>query len=73
MDARLVNIGTGEVLAASKTSSSVKQRNWVAFWFARLGKKTDKDAIVQTGIDVDIKQLANDIADKAPLRKAFVN
>lgn len=69
MDARLVNIETGEVLAASKAPSFVKQRNWVAFWFARLGKKTDKNAIIQTGIDQDIRQLANDIADKTPSRK----
>ncbi len=73
MDARLVNVETGEVLAASKASSSVKQRNWVLFWFARLGAKTDKGAIIQSGIDLDLKQLANGIADKTPLRKDFVN
>ncbi len=68
MDARLVNVETGEVLAASKASSFIKQRNWVAFWFARLGKKTNKDTIIQTGIDQDIKQIANDIAAKTPTR-----
>ena len=68
MDARLVNVETGEVLAASKAVTSIKQRNWVAFWFARLGKKTDKEAIIQTGIDQDISQLANEIASKTPTR-----
>ncbi len=65
-DARLVNVETGEILAASSASAYIKQRNWVAFWFARLGRKTDKEAIVQTGITMNCRKLANDIAYKAP-------
>ena len=68
LDARLVNVKTGEILAASKSSSYVKQRNWVAFWFARLGQKIDKSSILQTGIDLNCKQLANDIANRAPVK-----
>ncbi len=67
-DARLVNVETGEILASSKASTSIKQRNWVAFWFARLGRKTDKRSIIQTGIDEDCRILANDLAYKAPLK-----
>ncbi|HIJ58009.1 MAG TPA: hypothetical protein HPQ03_18075 [Deltaproteobacteria bacterium] len=66
LDARLVSVETGEVLAASKASSFVKQRNWVAFWFAKLGEDMDKNSIIQTGIDLNCKQLANDLADKTP-------
>jgi len=68
VDARLVNVETGEILASSKASTSIKQRNWVAFWFARLGRKTDKKSIIQTGIDEDCKILANDLAYKAPMK-----
>ena len=70
LDARLVNVKTGEILAASKSSSYVKQRNWVAFWFARIGQKTNKSSILQTGIDLNCKQLANDIANRAPVKSS---
>jgi len=66
LDIRLVSVETGEVLAASKASSFVKQRNWIAFWFAKLGEDMDKNSIIQTGIDLNCRQLANDLANKAP-------
>ncbi|MCJ7616023.1 MAG: hypothetical protein MUO43_05750 [Desulfobacterales bacterium] len=55
-------------MAASKSSSYVKQRNWVTFWFARLWQKIDKSSILQTGIDLNCKQLVNDIANRAPVK-----
>jgi len=61
LDARLVDTVTGEILATSKSNVFVKQRNWVAFWFARLGNKIDKNSVVQTGIELSIKQLVNEL------------
>lgn len=64
LDARIVNVETGEVVASDKTSSYVKQRKWVAFGFAKLGKTIEKNSIIQTGIDLSCRQLALDLASQ---------
>jgi curli biogenesis system outer membrane secretion channel CsgG len=62
LDARLVDVGTGSLLASSKSSASISQRQWIAFWFARLGKFAEKDSIVTDCIERACKQLANNLA-----------
>ena len=62
LDARIVNVETGEIIATSKASSYVNQRKWVAFGFAKLGKTMEKSSIIQTGIDLSCRQLAIDLA-----------
>jgi len=62
LDARLVNVETGEIVAASKANAYVKQRNWTAFWFAKIGKISGKNSIVQEGTDLACRQLANDLS-----------
>ena len=65
INGRLVSVETGELLASVSATAFVKQRRWVAFWIARLGKKMDKNSIISTAMDIASKQLANDIAYKA--------
>jgi len=65
MNARLVNTETGELLASASTDAFVKQRNWVAFWFAKLGRKMDKKSVTDTAVELACKQLAIDIGRKA--------
>jgi len=65
MNARLVNTETGELLASASADAFVKQRNWVAFWFAKLGRKMDKKSVTDTAVELACKQLAIDIGRKA--------
>jgi len=65
MNARLVDVKTGELLASASADSYVKQRNWVAFWFARLGRKMDKQSVMETAVDTACKQLSIDISENA--------
>ena len=69
LDARIVNVETGEVLATAKASSYVNQRKWVAFGFAKLGKTLEKNSIIQTGIDLSCRQLAIDLASEVNAEK----
>ncbi|MBN1824138.1 MAG: hypothetical protein JW803_07460 [Endomicrobiales bacterium] len=62
LDARLVDVETGEIIKSAKATSFVKQRNWVAFWFAKLGGMREKGSVVQTGIELCVKQLASDLS-----------
>lgn len=62
LSARVVDIETGEVLANCKATAYVKQRNWVAFWFARLGGPLNKNSNVTKAIELATKDLAQKIA-----------
>ena len=62
LSARVVDIETGELLANCQASAYVKQRNWVAFWFARLGGPLNKNANVTKAIELATKDLAQKIA-----------
>jgi len=62
LSARVVDIETGEVLANCQASAYVKQRNWVAFWFARLGGPLNKKTNVTKAIELATEELAQKIA-----------
>jgi len=62
LSARVVDIETGEVLANCQASAYVKHRNWVAFWFARLGGPLNKNANVTKAIELATEELAQKIA-----------
>jgi curli biogenesis system outer membrane secretion channel CsgG len=66
LDARLVRTETGEILATGQSSAFVKSRNWVAFGFARLGRKTDRVSTIQQALEIARRQLAWTIAGDAP-------
>jgi len=66
LDARLVRTETGEILATARSTASVSQRNWVAFGFARLGRKMDQRSIIQTALQRASQQLANSVAVEKP-------
>ncbi len=66
LDARLVRTETGEILATGQASAFVKSRNWVAFGFARLGRKTDRVSTIQQALEIARQQLANSVASGAP-------
>jgi len=68
LDARIVNIETGEIIASSKATSYVKQRNWTAFWIAKIGKISEKNSIVTEGAELSCKQAANDLSNQAASR-----
>lgn len=62
MDARLVNVETGEIIKAAKADAAENHRKWVAFWFARLGKTVDKNSVVTAGIEEGCKKLAKELS-----------
>ena len=66
VDARLVNVETGEIIASSRVNSYVKQSKWVAFGFAKLGRNYDKNASVTACLELAARNLANDIASQLP-------
>ena len=64
LDARIVKVETGEVVATADVITPVKNRRWVAFWFAKLGKTTDKNSTIREGIEVSSKKLAQNLAEQ---------
>jgi curli biogenesis system outer membrane secretion channel CsgG len=62
LDARIVKVETGEVLATAEIISPVKNRRWIAFWFAKIGKITDKNSNIREGIEKSCKKLALNLA-----------
>jgi len=64
LDARIVNVETGEIISSSKATAYVKQRSWVAFWFAKIGKISEKNSIVRDGTDLACRQVANDLSSQ---------
>ncbi|MBD3272287.1 MAG: hypothetical protein GF384_07100 [Elusimicrobia bacterium] len=65
LQARLVDVETGEVRASANTSAFVKQRTWVAFWVARLGSKMDKNSLIEKGLELVCTKAAQDLAERA--------
>ncbi len=63
-DARIVNVETGEIIASSKATAYVKQREWVAFWFAKLGRIGDKNSIVNEGAGIACRKVANELSEQ---------
>lgn len=62
LDARIVNVETGEIIKTAKVTSAVKNSKWIAFGFAKLGKITDKSAVILTGIEQGCKKLAKQLS-----------
>jgi len=56
-------VENGEIISSAKAASYVKQRTWVAFWFARLGRVIERNSIVQTGIELCMKDLAAGLSE----------
>lgn len=61
LDARLVAVETGEILAASKISRTF-QNEYSSALFLKSGDKADPRALVKKGLDESVKFLANDLA-----------
>jgi curli biogenesis system outer membrane secretion channel CsgG len=62
LDARLVNVETGEVLKTAKVSEEAGNRKWVAFWVAKIGKIMDKSAMIQEGLEKSCAKLAKELS-----------
>lgn len=62
LDARLVTVETGEILATAKSSTHYRKTIGTAFGFIRSGEKADQKSVVQAGLEYSITELANDIA-----------
>ena len=69
LSTRLVSVETCEILSSSKMTSSIIQRKNVALGFAKSGNITDEQTAIWSALDIAIKQLANDLADRTPTRK----
>ena len=64
LSARLVDVETGEVIADVQSSAFVKQRTWVAFGFARLGGKLNREANTARALESAAQDLAQKIAQE---------
>lgn len=69
LDTRLVNVETGEIIETAKETAFVKERSWVAFGFAKIGKITAKNAAVQTGLELACNNIAVALASSQNSRK----
>lgn len=65
LDGRLVRVDTGEIMSTGRTSSYVRQRQWVAFWFAKIGRIMDKNSVIHKGLELACRQLSIDLASEA--------
>lgn len=68
VDARLVDVQTGEIHAASEATSYVRNRRWVAFGIFKLGRDLGEDTMARTAAELACKQLAHDIAAASPAK-----
>jgi len=66
LDARLVDVVTGEIYASAKAFAHVNHREWTAFWILKLGGEIEKSTMTQTAIELACKELVNDLAIKSP-------
>jgi curli biogenesis system outer membrane secretion channel CsgG len=64
LDARIVNVETGEVLKTAKVKEETGNRKWVAFGFARIGSIMDKNSMIQEGIEKGCAKLAKELSKK---------
>lgn len=62
IDARLVNVETGEVLKTAAVKETASNRKWVAFFVAKIGKLADRSALVQEGLEEGCAKLAKELA-----------
>ena len=64
LDARIVNVETGEVITTAKVKEEIGNRKWVAFGFAKIGSIMDKGSMVQEGIEKGCAKLAKELSKK---------
>jgi len=64
LDARLVTVETGEILATAKSSSRYRKTVGTAFGFIRSGEKADRKTVVQDSLESSLMELANEIASQ---------
>jgi len=62
LDARLVAVETGEVLATAKSSTRYENNFGTAIGFVKRGGKADQKSVVQVGMESSLKELAHEIA-----------
>ena len=62
LDARIVDVGTGEVLKTAKVTQEIHSRKWVAFGFAKIGSIMDKNSMIQKGIEEGCEKLAKELS-----------
>lgn len=62
LDARLVAVETGEILATAKSSSHYGKTIGTAFGFITSGEKANQKSVVQENVEYMLKELANEIA-----------
>jgi hypothetical protein len=62
MNARLVSVKTGEVLAASKVSIPYTNRYGSALGFVKQGGKADQKVVVEDNLEKSIIYLAREVA-----------
>lgn len=68
INARLIAVETGEILASSENSAFFRQGRSSAFGI-KSGSFQSDDSAVQTAMNVALKQLANDLAARTPAKQ----
>lgn len=69
MDARIVDVETGEILATANASRTRGKRQWIAFGFLKWGAKPDASLIVQDTLMETSKELAYQLSQQAPRKR----
>lgn len=64
MDARLVAVDTGEILAASKVAKPFQNEYSSVLFVVKSGDKADPKALVKKGLEESVQYLARDLAAK---------
>jgi len=65
MEARIVDVTTGEVLSTASTTAEAWDRKWVALFVFRLGGKSDKKQLETQAVDYVIQKNANQLGADA--------
>ncbi len=69
MDARIVDVESGEILATANASRKRGNRQWIAFGFLKWGAKPDAQLILQDTLMETTKELAYQLSQQAPRKR----
>ncbi len=66
MDARIVDVETGEVLATTNVSVTSGRRQWIALGFLKMGARTDKAEVLRTALLEAVQAAAYRLSESMP-------
>ena len=66
MDARIVDVETGEILASAQSSTIKGRKHWVAFGFMKAGGLEEKSTVLNEALQDGVRELVDQLGQKVP-------